>query len=107
MGQWVCHAVTLLHKYIGDMAKDPIAFFQKHNNAFIIVLAALSKPGESTLRSFDALTGHLLLEMPLHYSNPTALPFPSCLHHGTLYEGKHIHACPHQRTHTAQYKQSY
>ncbi|KII83787.1 hypothetical protein PLICRDRAFT_147866 [Plicaturopsis crispa FD-325 SS-3] len=42
--------------------KDHLTSFQKHND----VVAALSGPGGATLRTFDSLTGDLLLEQRLH-----------------------------------------
>ncbi|KAF8153864.1 hypothetical protein B0H34DRAFT_661928 [Crassisporium funariophilum] len=69
---------SVLWRYIFD-PEDRIAGYYRHHN----VVATLSGPGGSTLRTFDALTGQLVVEKRLHPPARGALSEP-------LYLGKHV-----------------
>lgn len=71
-------------------AEDRIVSFQPHENGGQLctrlyiaqhhtVVTALSGPGGATLRSFDALTGDLILEKRLHHPHAGILSEPSDL----------------------------
>ncbi|KAF8963227.1 hypothetical protein BDZ97DRAFT_1038548 [Flammula alnicola] len=69
---------SVLWRYVFD-PEDRIVGYYKQDN----VVATLSAPGGATLRTFDALTGQLLLEKRLHAPEVGALSEP-------LHFGKHI-----------------
>ncbi|TFY78833.1 hypothetical protein EWM64_g5179 [Hericium alpestre] len=59
-------------RYIYD-ASDPIVLYQQHKD----IVATLSGPGGSTLRTFDSSTGHLILEKRLHKPDTARILEPS------------------------------
>ncbi|KAF8809912.1 DUF1620-domain-containing protein [Phlegmacium glaucopus] len=69
---------SVLWRYLFD-PEDRIASYYRHDNT----VATLSGPGGSTLRTFDALTGQLLVEKRLHLPEIGILSEPAFI-------GKHV-----------------
>ncbi|KAI0318194.1 DUF1620-domain-containing protein [Amylostereum chailletii] len=74
------NVLAALHPTNGSIAwrfvyepKDSIVYYQKHDD----VVLSLSGPGGSTLRTFEATTGHLLAEKRLHPPHEARLLEPA------------------------------
>ncbi|PPQ95955.1 hypothetical protein CVT26_016121 [Gymnopilus dilepis] len=76
---------SVVWRYVFD-AEDPVTGYYKIEDT----ITTISGPGGATLRSFDALTGNLLLEKRLHKPELGALSTPISL-------GKHVTSLPNSK----------